>query len=229
VAAAPGRYRDVVAEIGRAVQMTTNLHVVEGYLPGWVGVQCESREEAAWLQFAVNAENVSARRRLASLQLPAGPDFRAEKEIKNVVVALAKTYHYWDGHLTATEQSLAGGEVWEPATPAEAAAAPSEYEVAVREVEEVLRRAGLPTSPRRYIGWVGVETMGEEEAVWLLRAILVEQVLARREDTVLCLPIGATPDAGQTARVSRAFRQAWGLRAATSPHRPAWRRPGSLR
>ena len=111
VATAPGRYRDVVAEIGRAIKMTTYLSMVDGYAPGWVGVRCESEEEAAWLQFAVTAENVSARRRQAVLQLPAGPDFRVEKEIKNVVVALLKAEHYWDGHLTATQQSLAGEDV----------------------------------------------------------------------------------------------------------------------
>lgn len=223
VAAAPSRYRNVVAEIGRAIQMTTYLPVVDGYRPGWVGVRCESREEAAWLQLAVNAENVSARRRDDVFQIPAGPDFRVEKEIKNVVVALAKTQHYWDGHLTAAQQSLAGEDVWEPATPAEAAAAPAEYEAALGLVEEGLRAAGLPAPPRRYVGWVGVRTAGEEEAVWLLRAVLVERVLARREENVLYLPVGATPDGGHAARVAQAFRQAWDLRAASSPRRPAWR------
>jgi hypothetical protein len=223
VAAAPGRHRDVVAEIARAIRMTTYLPVVDGYAPGWVGVQCESRAEAAWLQLAVTAENVSARRRQTVLQLPAGPDFRVEKEIKNVVVALSKTHHYWDGHLTGAQQSLAGEDVWEPATPAEAAAASAEYEAAAGEVEDSLRAAGLPTSPRRYVGWIGIETAGEEEAVWLLRAVLVEQVLARREEGVLYLPIGATSDSGQAARVGRAIRQAWELRAAASPRRPAWR------
>jgi sirohydrochlorin cobaltochelatase len=225
VAAAPGRYRDVVAEIGRAIGIMTGLPVVEGYLPGWVGVQCGSRTEAAWLQLAVTAENVSARRRQTVLQLPAGPDFRVEKEIKNVVVALAKTQHYWDGHLTAAQQSLAGDDIWEPATPAEAAAASTEYEAVAGEVEDGLRAVGLPTS-RRYVGWIGIETAGEEEAVWLLRAVLVEQVLARREGGVLYLPIAATPDGGQAARVGRAFRQAWDLRTASSQRRPAWRTSG---
>ncbi len=228
VAASSGRYRDVVAEIGRAIKMTTYLPLVEGYAPGWVGVQCESQEAAAWLQFAVNAENVSARRRQAVLQLPAGPGFRVEKEIKNVVVALTKAHHYWDGHLTTAQQSLAGQEVWDPATPAEAAAVPSEYEAAVGEVENDLRAAGIPLWPRRYAGWVGVETASQEDAVWLLRAVLVEQVLARREEGVLYLPIGATPDAGQAARVGRALRQAWDLRAASSPRRPTWRGSGGL-
>ena len=228
VAAAPGRYRDVVAEIGRAIGMTSYLPTVDGYAPGWVGVRCESKEAAAWLQFAVTAENVSARRRQAVLQIPAGPDFRAEKEIKNVVVALVKAIHYWEGHLTAAQQSLAGEDVWEPATPAEAAAAPAEYEAALVEMENGLRAAGIPLSPRRYAGWIGVETASHEDAVWLLRAILVERVLARREENVLYLPIGATPDAGQAARVARAIREAWQLRVAASPRRPAWRASGDL-
>ena len=97
------------------------------------------------------------------------------------------------------------------------------------EVEDGLRAAGVPLSLRRYAGWVGVETASQEDAVWLLRAVLVEHVLARREDNVLYLPIGATPDASQAARVGRAFRQAWDLGAASSPRRPTWRgsgRPG---
>ena len=226
VTAAPSRYRVVVAEIGRAIGMTTGLPVVDGYLPGWVGVRCDSRKEAAWLQFAVNAENVSARRRQSILQLPAGPDFRVEKEIKNVVVALAKTHHYWEGHLTTAQQSLAEEDVCEATTPAEAAAAPAEYEAALGEVEDALRESGLPTSSRRYVGWLGVETAGEEEAVWLLRAVLVEQVLARREESVLYLPVGVTSDGGQATRVGRAFQQAWDLRTASSPRRPAWRTSG---
>jgi sirohydrochlorin cobaltochelatase len=183
-------------------------------------VQCESQEAAAWLQFAVTAENVSARRRETVLQLPAGPGFRVEKEIKNVVVALAKAYHYWDGHLTNAQQSLAGESVWEPATPTEASANPAEYEAAVVEVENALREAGRPALPRRSVGWIGVETAGEEDAVWLLRAVLAEQVLARREGKVLYLPVGSTPGGDQSARVGRAFSRAWYLWTASEARRP---------
>src|SRR5580700_2512556 len=45
VTAAPSRYRDVVAEIGRAVRMTTCLRVVDGYVPGWIGIRCDSLAE----------------------------------------------------------------------------------------------------------------------------------------------------------------------------------------
>jgi hypothetical protein len=222
VAAEPGRYRDVVRELDRAIGLTTDLPVIEGHAPGWIGVQCESAAEAAWLQFAVTAENVSARRRDSVLQLPAGPAFREEKEIKNVVVALAKAYHYWEGHLTAAQQSLAGERAWEPASPDEAAADPAGYRAAVAEVEGGLRAAGLTALPRRYAGWVGFQTSGEEEAVWLLRAILVNQVLARREERVLFLPVGAGPSADHAARVGWAIGQSWRLWRAYSQRRFRW-------
>jgi hypothetical protein len=37
---------------------------------------------------------------------PAGPGFSLEGEIKNVVITLAKTYHYWIEHLTAPRAVL---------------------------------------------------------------------------------------------------------------------------
>jgi hypothetical protein len=206
-----GTLGDVVSEIDRAIGLTTGLPVIPGYETGWVGVRCESTEQATWLQFAVTAENVSARRRQAVLQLPAGPAFRVEKEIKNVVVAVAKAYHYWDGHLTNSQQSLAGDDVWEAAIPGESAANPCEYETVISEVEDGLREAEIRSSPRRYVGWVGIETMSEEQAVWMLRAVLVEQVLARREEKVLYAAVGATPNAVQTTRVVQALSRAWHL------------------
>jgi hypothetical protein len=182
--------------------------------------------EAAWLQFAVTAENVSARRRDKVLQLPAGPGFRAEKEIKNVVVALAKAAHYWEGHLTDSQQALAGADAWEPAGPAEAAANPAAYEASRSELEDGLREADLAPLPPRYAGWVGVEAADEEDAVWLLRAVLAERVLARREENVLYLPVAAAPPPGLSSRVAQVFLNAWELRKASRPYRPTWRPSG---
>lgn len=219
VAAAPERYAEVVAEIGRAIRLTTGLSMKAGYAPGWIGVVCKSTMEAAWLQFAITAENVSARRKGEILQLPAGPGFRVEKEIKNVVVALGKAYHYWDGHLTVEQQSLAGGCVWEPASPSEAAAKPTEYNAAAGEVESALLAAGMTPLPRRYAGWLGFQTGGEEEAVWLLRAILVHQVLVRREERVLFIPFGATPCEEHASRIRSAVSEACRLYRASRRRR----------
>ncbi len=223
--AEPEKSAEVVAEIDRAIGLTSGFPVVEGYAPGWVGLPCQSVAEAAWLQFAVTAENVSARRRDKVLQLPAGPAFRAEKEIKNVVVALAKSAHYWEGHLTDAQQGLAAAEAWEPASPAEAAADPAAYEASRTELETALREAGLTPPPPRYAGWLGVEAADEEDAVWLLRAVLAEGVLARREEHVLYLPV-VVPSDGRSARAAEVFARAWELRKASRPHRPTWRPSG---
>jgi sirohydrochlorin cobaltochelatase len=40
------------------------------------------------------------RRDGAVLYLPAGPHFREEREIKNVVTVVATTHHYWIEHRT---------------------------------------------------------------------------------------------------------------------------------
>ena len=211
VAAQPAAYSAVVAELDRAIGLTTDLAVVDGFAPGWVGVQCGSPTETAWLQFAVTAENVSARCRGSLLQLPAGPTFQVEKEIKNVVVALAKSYHYWEGHLTDSQQSLAGTNAWEPASRAEAALNPLEAEAAVVEIEKSLRAAGISTTPRRYPGWVGVQMANDEEAVWIFRAVLADQVLVRREGRVLYFPVGTHRNPPQATRVGQAFGQALDL------------------
>ncbi|MBV9021594.1 MAG: hypothetical protein JOZ71_12875, partial [Ktedonobacteraceae bacterium] len=67
----------------------------------WVGLLCQDEEMALWLLRAIVVENICVRREGTVLFLPAGPSFRLEKEIKNVVTAVAKTYHYWTEHVVA--------------------------------------------------------------------------------------------------------------------------------
>lgn len=95
----PDAYAQVVGEIERGIQLVTDLTMSHSTIPGWVGVQCEDERMATWLQQAILAENVSVRREGSRLYLPAGPTFQLETEIKNVITAIAKTYHYWQEHL----------------------------------------------------------------------------------------------------------------------------------
>lgn len=92
-------YGRVLAELTRGIQLTTSLRTHLSQALGWIGVECHSEEMAIWLLRAITVENVSVRRESAILYLPAGPAFRLEGEIKNVITALAKTYHYWQEHL----------------------------------------------------------------------------------------------------------------------------------
>ncbi len=92
-------YKCVVTEIERGFQLVTGLPAVESEKLGWVGLKCENEEMALWLLRAIVVENVCVRREGSILFLPAGPAFRLDKEIKNVITVVAKTHHYWTQHL----------------------------------------------------------------------------------------------------------------------------------
>jgi sirohydrochlorin cobaltochelatase len=94
-------YTRVLMELLRGIHMVTGLKGVMSRAPGWIGVQCESEEMALWLLRAIVVENICVRREGALLFLPAGPQFRLDHEIKNVLTALAKTHHYWKEHIMA--------------------------------------------------------------------------------------------------------------------------------
>ncbi|QDU18382.1 hypothetical protein [Urbifossiella limnaea] len=204
VAAEPARYRTIADEIARAFALVTGLPVLTDE-PGWVGVRCESADMAAWLLAAVTAENVTARRRGDCLDLPAGPRFVLGKEVKNVVVALAKTCHYWSGHMP--DEWVARPDPPEPIGPPAAPVADRAALVAP------IAAAGWPTESKRYAGWVGLECADEDAAVWLLRAVAVADVLVRREGATVYVPTGATPaEAERVAGVLTNARDLWAAR-----------------
>lgn len=99
----PDAYAIVVAEIRRGIQLASELETSDSPYLGWVQVDCDDEPMAAWLLRAILVENISARREAHRLYLPAGPDYRIEKEIKNVITAVAKTTHYWRAHLRSRQ------------------------------------------------------------------------------------------------------------------------------
>jgi len=108
-----GRYDKVVDEICRGIRMVTGLRSYMSPTPGWVSVTCLGDGMAAWLVRAIVMENVAARRRGAILELPAAPHFRLEKEIKNVITVIAKTCHYWLGHMPHEQQQAVAELSWQ--------------------------------------------------------------------------------------------------------------------
>lgn len=94
-------YTKVINELKRGIEMITGLPVVQSNSPGWIGMECASETMALWLLRAIVVENVSVRREENILYFPAGPDFRLEGEIKNVITVIAKTHHYWKEHIHA--------------------------------------------------------------------------------------------------------------------------------
>lgn len=102
IAADPEKYEWVLQEIERGITLVTGLPTVRSVTPGWIGMKCVSEEMALWLLRAIVVENVTVRREGNVLWFPAGPDFRLEREIKNVVTVVAKTSHYWQEHIAGT-------------------------------------------------------------------------------------------------------------------------------
>lgn len=105
IAAKPEPYARVVAEIERGLTQVTGLPTVRSAVPGWVGLECTDDEMAIWLLRAIVVENVTVRREDRVLWFPAGPDFRIDREIKNVITVVAKTVHYWQDHIAGTVSS----------------------------------------------------------------------------------------------------------------------------
>ncbi len=214
----PHLYAEVVEEICRGVTLVTGLPARESTTPGWIRVFCRSGGMAGWLVRAIVMENVSARHEGPALELPAGPHYRVEKEIKNVITVIAKTAHYWTGHMWNAEQRFiadlfsnmaAESPLIEPAFPA----SPEDVErcaaLSAMMAGRLARDTGLRAAADRYAGWFGVECASVRAAVWMMRTLVASNVLARREGTVLFVPVNPSldPDGSRTvqalARVHR--------------------------
>lgn len=74
--------------------------------------------------------------------------------------------------------------------------------------DAVERSTGLGQSERRYPGWIGFECPSVSTAVWMTRALVAFNILARREEMTLFVPIDHEQDpsgAIVAAAVSRAY------------------------
>jgi sirohydrochlorin cobaltochelatase len=156
-------------------------------------------------------ENVAARGEGSMLDLPAGPHFRLEKEIKNVVTVIAKTCHYWTGHTSRAQQRAVANlfatlaiesPLIQPALAVDGEQSAETERVRNRLAETIERSAGLRASGARYAGWLGFECPSVRAAIWMMRGLVVANVLSRREGTVLFVPVDAAsdPDGDRVAR-----------------------------
>ena len=180
----PGKYGNVVAEIARGIFMVTNLNVQLYPEPGWIGVRCRDVGMAGWMVRAIVAENVMARQVGEMVYLPAGPDFSVAKEIKNAITVTAKTCHYWVDH-TPPEQQASIAKLFAESPPLlEPSMTPTAADALVRE----LQNNGLPFEAGGCLGWVGTSMPDEGAAIWIMRALIAENCLARREGSTLFVP-----------------------------------------
>ena len=175
------KYEAVVDEICRGITLASELPAQASTRAGWVSVDCYSETMASWLLRAIVMENVAAQSHGRELRLPAAPDFRLEKEIKNVVTVIAKTTHYWMGHMSRAQKS-AIADLFAKMSLSSPLIEPGHQGLAHRSLGEG--------------GWRGVESSTVKAAVWMMRAMVVNNVLSRREGTTLFVPVNPASDPG---------------------------------
>ncbi len=193
------RYDAAVEEICRGVRMVTGLYAEAASLPGWVSVHCTSAGMAGWVARAMMMENVSARFGGLRLYVPAGAGYRVEKEIKNVVTAVAKTCHYWLEHTSAEERDRIAALLYvmerESAVVQPVADGGAEAEVLCEAMAAAVQeRTGLRCFGRAGGGWLGVECADVRAAVWIMRALVACNLFARREETVVFVAVDPVGD-----------------------------------
>jgi hypothetical protein len=225
--AAFGRYDEVAEEICRGIRMVTGLRAYVSPTPGWVSVTCLSDSMASWLVRAIVMENVAARRSGAILELPAAPHFRLEREIKNVITVMAKTCHYWTGHIPLDQQKAIaelfvtiGRESPLVAPDSSGKCSQSKRRKLAAVIAAAIRAdTGLRRSEHQYADWLGIECPSARSAVWMMRALVTSNVLARREESVLFVPVNPVSDpTGEVVAHSVARVYGWlRTRGATSP------------
>jgi sirohydrochlorin cobaltochelatase len=193
----------VVDEISRGIRLASDITVIGPVEPGWVRLNCVDPTMAEWMLRAVIMENISCRLQDAAIDVPAGPQYRVEKEIKNVITSIAKTSHYWNGHMWRAQReeirrsfdAMAAESPLVQPTPPGVECGPTREAMAA----EIHTTTGLSISSRRYSGWLGVECASVKAAVWMMRVLTAMNVLARREDTTLFVPVNPVSDPGGRA------------------------------
>jgi hypothetical protein len=203
IAQQPARYREVVDEICRGIRMVTELAVGPSPNPGWVQVGCDTETMANWLVRAIIMENVSAWREDSVLELPAGPHYQVEKEIKNVITVIAKTCHYFADHLrsgqqraieTLFEEMNAVSPLVQPVVGCHGFDPIKHGELSARIAKAIEQSTGLRRAGREYAGWLGVECSNVRTAISMMRLLSTMNVLSRREETVLYVPVNPGTD-----------------------------------
>ena len=220
-------YSAVVAEVCRGIAMVTDLSPEESPSAGWVRMECATTGMAAWMLRAITVENVAVRADGAFLELPAGPAYRLHKEIRNVITVIAKTVHYWVGHMSVMHRQtivelIAGmndeSPLIRPVYAADEGQLGARTSLANSVAEVLQRETGLARSPHRHPDWLGLECATPRAAVWMMRMLVAANVLARREEHVLFVPINTEVDPDGTivsesvALVHRLDRQSQALR-----------------
>ena len=204
---------------GRSIYAGLFLALPEGDYIIWVHPSCEVTvrgghvAEINWSDIEVFVPSKSHRHPYGTYESASNgaaqnvlpPRYRNGQPVSAAPMGTAPMRYDDDGQIAWNEMwttycdlALAGGPshrdtLLEPVPPDEVLASLEDYERVVAEIERGMRLVtGLPTVRSEKLGWVGLRCTDEEMALWMLRAIVVENVCVRREGSVLYLPAGPT-------------------------------------
>jgi sirohydrochlorin cobaltochelatase len=156
-------------------------------------------------------ENVSVRLEDGAILLPVGPAFRVEEEIKNVITVTAKTVHYWCGHLIRLQQ-LGIAHLFDQLDREAPLLQPAwrtglEDADAREQIERSLEEAtGLRTTKHSYTNWIGLDCGSVSSAIATMRRLVASNILCRREEIAIFLPLNPASDAHGT-RIARSVAE----------------------
>jgi len=197
------RYSEVLKEICRGIGMVTGLRAEPSPIAGWVRVYCISAVMAGWLARAIVMENVSARFDGLWLDLPAGPYYRVEKEIKNVITVIAKTCHYWLDHTTPEQhQAIASlfSTMESESQLVQTVLFDHDFQpdrqrmLSNKMAVSILEKTGLCSSDDSYEEWLGLSFGDVRTAILMMRVLVVCNTFARREGTAVFVPVNPNSD-----------------------------------
>ena len=200
--AAPARYEEVVDEICRGITLASELPAQPSAHAGWVSVDCYSETMASWLLRAIVMENVAARSDGRALAASGGPAFRARQGNQERHHRHRQDDALLDGAHVARAEERDRGSVRK-----DVAVVP-----AYRTGDQGLAHPSLGEG-----GWRGVASSTVKAAVWMMRAMVVNNVLSRREGTTLFVPREPGERSGRSDRGEDGD-------GGSPPRRDSWRR-----
>ena len=137
------------------------------------------------------------------------------------MTVIAKTSHYWLEHMPRAQQrgiaSLFARLAKESPLVEPSLTASAQEGDASALAAAIHRDTALQTSSYSYSGWLGVDCPSVRSAIWMMRALVAGNVLARREATTLFVPVNHGTDPGGV-KVARALARAHRLAAARDIH-----------
>ncbi len=155
------------------------------------------------VSYADVKDRITSQRTSSDLSSILPPRYQGGQKVSSAPMGTAPMQYTENGEVAWNEMwtsfcdlALAGGPphrdtLLEPVPPDEVRANIPGYESVLAEIERGLRLVtGLPILRSERLGWIGLQCQSEEMALWLLRAIIVENICVRREGAVLFLPAG---------------------------------------